>query len=151
MGSSAASSSSAFGGSSTIGAGAGKEPSPDTRHRCGRGALTGFRGQRRVDLSLGLHQVDLSLGPRAVQISKVFDILGTRHLQQQYTHSADPHVPTFNNTKQKDKLYLLSRPVRPLPNRLPTMRTPHPIEECPSGILYHRVFDLKNFAFKVFI
>jgi hypothetical protein len=31
------------------------------------------------------------------------------------------------------------------------MRTPHPIEECPRGILYHRVFDLKNFTLKVFI
>jgi hypothetical protein len=31
------------------------------------------------------------------------------------------------------------------------MRTPHTIEECPRGILYHRVFDLKNFALKDFI
>jgi hypothetical protein len=31
------------------------------------------------------------------------------------------------------------------------MRTPHPIEEGPRGILHHRVFDLKNFAPKVFI
>jgi hypothetical protein len=31
------------------------------------------------------------------------------------------------------------------------MRTPHPIEECPHDILYHRVFDLKNFVLKVSI
>jgi hypothetical protein len=69
-------------------------------HRSGGGALNSFR----VDLSLGQHRVDLGLGPRAVQIPKVFDILGTRHLQQQHTHSANPHVPTFNHTKQQTRL-----------------------------------------------
>jgi hypothetical protein len=62
------------------------------RHICSRGAFTGTR--RR-------HRVDLSFERRADQISKVLDILGTRHLQQQHTHSAKPHIPQHNHTKQQ--------------------------------------------------
>jgi hypothetical protein len=31
------------------------------------------------------------------------------------------------------------------------VRTPHPIEECPRRLLQHRVFDLEDFTFKVFV
>jgi hypothetical protein len=31
------------------------------------------------------------------------------------------------------------------------VRTPHPIKECPRRLLHHRVFDLEDFTFKVFV
>ena len=93
-------------------------------HGCSRGAFTGTR--RR-------HWVDLSLGRRADQISKVLDILGTRHMQ--HTHSAKPHIPTHITT-QNNNLYLLYRPVGLPPNCAdPTSyRRVPPLTTSPQGL-----------------
>jgi hypothetical protein len=47
--------------------------------------------------------------------------------------------------------YLINCPVEPLPDRLSVVRAPHPIEECPRRLLQHRVLDLEDFVFEVFV
>jgi hypothetical protein len=72
-----------------------------------------------------------------------------RHLQQQHTYSAKPRTRTHITTQ--NSLYLIYCPVRPLPDRFSTVRAPHPVEERPRRLLQHRVLDLEDFAFKVFV
>jgi hypothetical protein len=48
-------------------------------------------------------------------------------------------------------LYLIHRPVRPLPDSLSTVRAPHPIKKCPSRPLQHRVLDLEDFTLEAFV
>jgi hypothetical protein len=47
--------------------------------------------------------------------------------------------------------HLINCPVRPLPDHLPAVRTPHPVEERPRRLLKHRVFNLEDFAFEVLV
>jgi hypothetical protein len=48
-------------------------------------------------------------------------------------------------------LYLIHCPVGPLPDRLLTVRAPHPVEERPRRPLQNRVLDLEDFAFEAFV
>jgi hypothetical protein len=48
-------------------------------------------------------------------------------------------------------LYLIHRPVRPLPVSLSAARAPHPIKKSPSRPLHHWVLDLEDFALEAFV
>jgi hypothetical protein len=48
-------------------------------------------------------------------------------------------------------LYLIHRPVGPLPNSLSAVRAPHPIKKCPSRTLQHRVLDLEDSELEAFV
>jgi hypothetical protein len=48
-------------------------------------------------------------------------------------------------------LYLINRPVGPLPDRLSAVRAPHPIEKHPRRPLQHQVLDLEDFTFEAFV
>jgi hypothetical protein len=142
VGSSVTGSATTFGGSSVVGAGAGKGPSPTT---VGTDAAEG----PSPALEGGTGSTSASGGaptrsPRSSTSSHA-PSAATAHPFSKTTHTpTQPHKTTDNPN-------LLYRPVRPLLNRLPTMRTPHPVEECPRCLLHHRVFGLENFTFKVLV
>jgi hypothetical protein len=48
-------------------------------------------------------------------------------------------------------LYLIHRPVGPLPDSLSAMRAPHSIKKRPSQLLQHRVLDQEDFALEAFV
>ena len=48
-------------------------------------------------------------------------------------------------------LYLIHRPVGPLPDSLSAVRAPHPIEKRPSRPLQHWVLDLEDPALEAFV
>jgi hypothetical protein len=48
-------------------------------------------------------------------------------------------------------LYLIQRPVRPLPDSLSAVRAPHPIEKCPNRPLQNRVLNLEDFTLEAFV
>jgi hypothetical protein len=48
-------------------------------------------------------------------------------------------------------LYLINRPVGPLPDRLSAVRASNPVEECSRRPLQSRVLDLEDFAFEGFV
>jgi hypothetical protein len=121
MGSSTAGSATTFGASSTDGAGS----SPAI---VSTGTAEG--PSSAAEGSTGLTS---TASGGAGQTSKVLDVLGTLHLQQQHIPPAKTtHTATHKTTKKLiNRLHLLSRPVGSLPNNLPTMRPPHPIKKCP--------------------
>jgi hypothetical protein len=151
MGSSAASSVAAFGGSSASDTVAGDEPPPDTVDAgaarepspvSGGGAgSTSASATTRLTSASGC--APFRCPKSSMSSARAIYNTARRFSKPTYTH--------IQRHETKDKLYLIPRPVRPLPNRFPTMGAPHPVEEGPRGVLHHRVFDLKNLTHKVFI
>jgi hypothetical protein len=60
-----------------------------------------------------------------------------------------PHIPAHIITQMH--LYLIHRPVGPLPDSLSAVMAPHPIKKRPNRPLHHRVLDLEDSALEAFV